>query len=292
MTLLLSRTYRRVRCFVFLGIPWIIACLSMASAHAEPLASSTEPPPGTAERQLPSLFGDKTEVTIGLGPVGMPRYPGAKESHVSVLPTLSVYRGIFFLDSLRGVGVEYLTDTGTYISAALGYDFGRTDRDSDWRPGSKRLAGMGEIEGSTIVSVLAAQQITSWLSVNGDADFRVGGQRGRGNRYRLGLEATLLDGERDEIRLGVNAHAGSRDYNRTWFGVSAAQSQRSRFAAFAPKSGMYAHSLTVDWIRDLDSHWSVLAGIDVMRFGDEAGRSPVVEKRTGVTGTLMINYTF
>lgn len=239
-----------------------------------------------------SIFGDKTEITLGVGPASAPRYLGAKENKTLIVPTLSIYRGIFFADSIRGLGAEYLTESGTYISAALSYDLGRSDKNSDWRPGSERLVGMGEIKSSTLFSILAAQEITPWLSINGDADFRMGGQRDRGNRYRLGLEATLLDTDRDELSLTLSAHGGDRDFNRTYFGVSDLQSQRSRFNAYSPESGIYAGSVTLDWSHEFDKHWTLFGALNVMRFVDEARKSPVVEKRTGVTGTLMINYTF
>jgi len=58
------------------------------------------------------LFGEKTEVTVGLGAAYTPRYLGAKQSRAMLVPTLSIYRGIFFADSMRGLGAEYLTQSG------------------------------------------------------------------------------------------------------------------------------------------------------------------------------------
>ena len=255
-------------------------CIATLSAHAQDAPAT------------PSLFGEKTEVVIGLGAGVMPRYMGAKDTKVLPVPTVAVYRGIFFADSVRGLGVEYMTESGFYISSALSYDFGRTEKDSDWRPGSKKLAGMGEVEGSTVVNVLAAQKLTSWLVVNGEAELRVAGQSHRGNRYRLGLEGTVFDGVKDTVTVGMNVHTGARDFNQTYFGVTNAQGQRSRFAQFTPKSGIYAYSVTVDWTHDFNKHWSLFAAVNVMRFSDRAKDSPLVEEKTGVTGTVMLNYSF
>jgi len=88
------------------------------------LAQQTEAEPPT------HIFGDKTEITVGLGAAVAPRYLGAKDTHVIPLPTLSLYRGIFFVDTLRGIGVEYLSRGGFYASATAGYDFGRSEKDS------------------------------------------------------------------------------------------------------------------------------------------------------------------
>lgn len=255
-------------------------CIASVAAHAQDAPAAR------------SLFGEETEVVIGVGAGVMPRYLGAKDTKVLPVPTVAVYRGIFFADSVRGLGAEYMTESGFYVSSALSYDFGRTEKDSDWRPGSKKLAGMGEVKSSAVINVLAAQQLTSWLAVNAEAEFRVAGQDKRGNRYRLGLESTVFDGARDTVTVGMNVHAADRDYNQTYFGVTQAQSQRSRFTQFTPKSGVYAYSLTADWAHDFNEHWSLFAAVNIMQFSERAKHSPLVEEKTGVTGTLMLNYSF
>lgn len=238
-----------------------------------------------------SLFGDKTEITVGLGAAVTPRYLGAKDSRAMPVPTLSIYRGIFFADSVRGLGAEYLTQGGLYASVAIGYDFGRTEKDSDWRPGSKRLQGMGEVKGATTANFLLAQELTSWLSVNGEAEVRIAGYE-RGNRYRLGLESTVLQTAGDVVTLGVNVHAGDGRYNRTYFGVSESQARASRFSRFNAESGVYAYSLSADWHHDFSKNWTMSVGVNVMEFSDKARKSPVVEEKTGVTGFATLHYSF
>ncbi len=237
------------------------------------------------------LFGEKTEVTVGLGAAYTPRYLGAKQSRAMLVPTLSIYRGIFFADSMRGLGAEYLTQSGFYSSVAIGYDFGRTDEDSVWRPGSKQLQGMGEVTGATTATFQLAQDLTSWLSIKGEAELRVAGYK-RGNRYRLGLESTVLKTAGDVITLGMNVHAGDKRYNRTYFGVSDAQAQASRFSRFDADSGVYAYSLSADWQHKFNQHWAMLVGLNVMEFREEANKSPVVEEKTGVTSFASLHYSF
>lgn len=244
-----------------------------------------------ASEQTTSLFGDRTEVIVGLGATYVPRYLGAKNTRVIPLPTFSIYRGIFFIDTVRGAGAEYLTNGGFYGSLALGYDPGRTEKNSDWRPGSKRLHGMGEVKGATTANLLLAQALTPWLSINGEAELRVAGQK-RGNRYRLGLEGTLLQTSANEITLGANVHAGDGRYNRTYFSVSEAQALNSRFSRFDARSGVYAYSMSVDWHYDFDQHWTASLGGNVMWFSEKARNSPVAERKSGVTGFTMLHYAF
>ena len=256
---------------------------SLAQQHHQTQQQGTDTPA--------SLFGDTTEVVVGLGAAYTPRYLGAKDSRAIPVPTLSIYRGIFFADTVRGIGTEYLTQNGLYASMAISYDFGRTEKDSDWRPGSTRLQGMGEVKGATTANFLLAQELTSWLSVNGEADLRVAGHE-RGNRYRLGLESTILRTDNDVFTLGVNMHAGDGRYNRTYFGVNDAQAQASRFSHFNAESGVYAYSLSADWHHDFNRHWTMSLGVNVMEFSDKARNSPVVEEKTGVAGFAALHYSF
>ncbi|MEC5344266.1 MipA/OmpV family protein [Brenneria populi] len=264
-----------------------LICLACALA-ALPLAGRAQPSESPAPA---SLFGDKTDVNVGLGAAVGPRYLGARQTRVTPALALSVSRGIFFVDMLRGAGAEYMTDGGFYVSGALTYDPGRKDRDSAWRPGSKRLRGMGEVKGATTVDVQMSQQLTSWLAINGEAELRVAGYE-RGNRYRLGLEGTLWRDGGDTLTLGVNAHAGDGRYNRTYFGVSEQQHRHSRFSRFDAKSGVYAYSASLDWQHDFDRNWTLFMGVNLMEFSDRAHHSPLVEGDTGVTGFAMVNYTF
>ncbi|GAA3897370.1 MULTISPECIES: MipA/OmpV family protein [Gibbsiella] len=266
-----------------------LICLACALAVL-PQASQAQPIDPLAPAPT-SLFGDKTDVNVGFGASIGPRYMGARQTRVSPELALSVSRGIFFIDTLRGIGAEYLTDSGFYLSGALSYDLGRKDENSTWQPGSKRLRGMGEVKGATTADFLISQQITSWLAINSEAEFRVAGAD-RGNRYRVGLEGTVFRDSRDAFTLGVNVHAGDSRYNRTYFGVSEEQHRHSRFSRFDAKSGIYAYSASADWEHNFDQNWSLFVGLEVMTFSDRAHRSPVVEGNTNVTGIAMLNYTF
>jgi len=150
---------------------------------------------------------------------------------------------------------------------------------------------MGRVGGATTADLIVAQELTRWLSVNAQAELRVAGYA-RGNRYRLGLESTVLRTDSDTLTIGLNAHAGDQRYQQTYFGVSAAQAQRSRFSQFTPKSGVYAGSLSVDWHHDFTPHWTLSVGANVMAFNDKTRKSPLVEEKTNVTGFATLHYAF
>ena len=268
-----------------------LSLIGLACATPVAIQTSHAEQPSDSPSSSESLWGDKTDIAVGFGAAVGPRYMGARETRTLLAPSLSVSRGIFFADSLRGGGAEYLTDNGLYVSGALQYDFGRQERNSSWRAGSDRLRGMGEVTGATLANIHVSQAITPWLSLDSEAELRMAGYK-RGNRYHLGLESTLLSNDTDSITLGVHAHIGDQRYNETYFGVNEQQHQSSRFSRFSPKSGVYAYSTSLDWQHSFNRHWTLLMGLNLMSFSDRAQHSPIVERDTSAAGFAMLDYLF
>ena len=62
----------------------------------------------TAQTEAPliSLHGHEANFTVGVGVGYAAKYPGADEYTSSPMPILSLQYGPFFLDPVRGLGVE------------------------------------------------------------------------------------------------------------------------------------------------------------------------------------------
>jgi outer membrane protein len=239
----------------------------------------------------PSIWGESTDVTIGLGASYGPRYLGSKNFVSGTHPLARIERGIFFLDSMDGLGVQWQSDSGFSASGSLGYDYGRADGDSGYRYGSAELKGMGEVSGATVLKLAASQQLTSWLALNTEAEMRVGGEK-RGDRYSFGLESALWNSDSDKVTWGLDAHAGSGRFNQTYFGVTPEQRASSSFASFKADQGIYAYSSELSWLHIFDDHWSTIAGVAVTHFTDQVRNSPIVFKDTSSVTYLGLNYTF
>ncbi|MGJ3701234.1 MipA/OmpV family protein [Variovorax sp. AFSI2.2] len=252
-----------------------------------PLAARAEETQTWSDR----LLGDKTQVSVGAATIVAPRYLGSDSYRVQLLPVFAIERGIFFADTSRGAGVQFQTDSGFYASQSVYYDFGRLQRNSVLRPGSTRLAGMGDVPGSVTTRTLLMQQITPSFSVNAEAEFSLK-DGARRNHYRLGAEYNLLKNSTDTVALDVDVHAGDRRYNQAYFGVTDAQSARTPFSAFKAGSGMYAYSIGASWSHTLSPHWTTTLHVAVMQYVDNAKASPLVAKRTSVTGDAAVTYTF
>ncbi|MEQ4282249.1 MipA/OmpV family protein [Pseudomonas syringae] len=243
----------------------------------------------TAQGQ--SILGDRFNVNFGLGMAVLPRYMGADECRSQVVPMLTVQRGIFFADTTRGLGLQWQSDSGFGASAALNYDFGRTEKNSTNRPGSNELIGMGTVKGATVGDFMVSQQLMPWLSVSAEAELRVAGEQ-RGNRYRLGFEGIAYHSQTDTVTLDIDAHAGDGRYNQTYFGVSPIQSQRTGFSRFNADSGIYAYSAALAWQHTFDAHWSTVASVGVTHYTDQTRGSPLVETDAEGSGLIVLNYAF
>ncbi|PHN61828.1 MipA/OmpV family protein [Pseudomonas viridiflava] len=274
MTLTLSPKWTSI----FFASAALLAC---GTGHAD------EPAPSTNQ----SIFGDRTSFTLGLGAAVLPRYMGSDKYRSQVLPVVSIQRGIFFADSTHGLGVQLQTQSGFSASAALNYDFGRSEKNSNGRPGSTDLKGMGTIGGSTVADLNVGQQILPWLSVGAEAELRLAGEQ-RGNRYRLGVEGIAYHSDRDSVTVDLDAHAGDSRYNQTYFGVTRLQSQLSGLTSFNSDSGIYAYSAALNWQHTFDAHWSTLASLGVTHYTDQTRGSPLVKTDAEGTGVLALNYTF
>jgi len=237
------------------------------------------------------LLGDKTQFTLGIAESVAPRYAGSDDYRVQTLPVIAIQRGIFFLDTTRGLGAEYLTHSGFYISTSINYDFGRVQRDSELLPGSKKLAGMGNVPGSVTSRTMIGQQITPYLMASAEAEFTLKDGTHR-SRYRAGLEYTPWKTDKDVVAIDLNTHWGNRGYNQAYFGVTELQSSRSGFAPYSATGGLYAYSLSASWNHTWTPHWSTSLIASAMRYTDKVEHSPIVQSRFAAITTLALTYSF
>lgn len=266
--------------------------LAVAAAVFPMLAWAQPAAPGEPAASLAdSLFGGRTELTIGAGAGYAARYPGADSRELTPAPVLAVSRGILFADTLRGIGLQYQSDAGFYVSQALFYDLGRLDKNSAWRPGGKRLAGMGEVPGSATAHTVIAQQLVPWLLVSAETEMALR-DTARRNRYRLGVEFTPLKTASDSVTVDIDAWWDDARYNRAYFGVTPQQAARTSFAVFTPGAGLSTQVPSLSWEHHLDSHWTSTIGLTASHYAGKLSRSPVVAQRTSAGTSAVVAYVF
>lgn len=237
---------------------------------------------------------DEWDVSVGLSAVNHARYLGSREKSTYFRPFFSVSKnwGPYYLDSSRGLGVAFKTDSGLKLGAALAYDPGRGEEKSNTRPGSARLQGMGKVKGAPVAMLHLGHELTPMLSVDTEFGLRLLNRKESGNFYSLGLNATVYEEENDSMRLHSKVHWGSKRFNQANFGVTDAQARTSNFNRFDARSGFYAYSLGADWTHRFNRHWSMTGGVEMMLYRGSVSNSPIIEKKHSFSTGAAVVYTF
>lgn len=240
---------------------------------------------------LPAVHAaGETQISVGAGVGVAPEYIGSDKYRVTALPAFRIQHDAFFLDSERGLGAEYVNeDSGTALNASINYDAGRSEKRKNK---DRSLRGMGKVKGGAMLQLGASQQITPQISVSADANIRLSGQKRHGNRYRLGIAGDIYQSEQDTITLGADVHLADRNYQQTYFGVTAEQSARSGYRAYKPKAGVYAYGVSAGWMHNFDEHWSVGVGVEAQQLAGKAKNSPLVKSKTQISVGALVQYRF
>lgn len=266
---------------------WLVASVLVpVQAYAQAQTNTDSVP-----QMLSSLWGTKTDISVGVVAGMDQRYMGGKDFRPVVLPLISVSRGIFFADAVKGVGVQYLSASGFYIGDAFNYDPGRDNEDNAFRPGADRLRGMGDVKGTFTNTLTLSQQIVPWLSINAQAELGLDGHE-RGNQYQFGLESLAYHTATDALTLDLDAKMGDGGYNQTYFGVTRSQSLSSGFRHYNPGFGMYAYSLTASWNHTFTKHWTAQLVLGGTLYASKVADSPLVQRRFGIMVLPSVNYAF
>ncbi|TPG64921.1 MipA/OmpV family protein [Ewingella americana] len=236
------------------------------------------------------FWGDHTDVSLGAGAVNKPRYSGSSQTTWGAVPLVQVHRGAMFIDSTKGIGYDLPIAGGLYLEHSLGYGTGRTESDSSWRDGSKKLKGMGNIKGVLNTSLTLGYQFSPRLAVEAMTTLPL--TDSQGVRYQGSIKGVLWQGNKDEVDLQGDLLFGDHRNNNLFYGVSAQQSKNTSFNEYNAAGGLYAQSATLSWSHQFTASWSTLAAVDYTLLTDKADKSQIVDKRSSFNTTLAVLYTF
>lgn len=229
-------------------------------------------------------------ILVGLGAQSAPDYSGSDKQRWQAIPVVQARKGAIFFDSQRGLGYDLQSDSGLYLEHTLGYGFGRADHDSDWRDGSDRLSGMGNIKATMNTGIAAGWAVSPWLTLEAKAVLPL--TDSQGVNYRASVTLIPVQTEEDNISLQTAALFADSRYMHTWYGVNAHQSANSGFSAYSPAAGFYGVETNLTWSHQFTRHWggALIAGYTWLN--DHAADSPIVFRHNEVTGTAAITYSF
>lgn len=234
--------------------------------------------PGLALAQGANEVG----VTIGLGVQSAPSYIGADST--SLGPT-----GSFALDQLEFNGMSLGSGAGAGFSLGGSLRF----------IGAREAADNAELQGLTDID--AALELGGGLRYNlpGLAAFAnlrsgIGGHESLVGD--LGADVIYQIAPQWELRAGPRALWGSEDYTQTYFGVTAAESMNSGFAAYTPDSGFVSAGLTASLTYQVTPDWGVVGKVRYDKLQGDAADSPIVQNKDQLTAGLIItrrvNFSF
>ncbi|ARU95463.1 MipA/OmpV family protein [Tatumella citrea] len=228
--------------------------------------------------------------SIGMAGQSLPRYSGSDKQRWQLVPLVQARDGAFFIDSQKGIGYDLQSDSGLYFEHTLGYDLGRSERNSDWRDGSDRLKGMGNIKATVNTALAIGWSVTPWLTLEGKATLPLNDSQGV--NYQTSATLIPLQTSTDTMAFNTAALFGDSRYMNTLYGVTAAQSRRTDYARYHAPGGFYGADISLTWSHQFTPHWGWLASTDYIWLDKHAEESPFVFRRDEAALTLGILYSF
>ncbi|AZP71964.1 MipA/OmpV family protein [Pseudomonas poae] len=246
----------------------------------------------SAERAL----AEDWQYSLKAGVGNAPRYSGSDERMTAPLLGGKIVSpwGIF-LDSSKGLGWGYEGDALSF-STYVGVSGSRKDKNESMHAGSKRLKGMGEIKARGQVGVNASYNLGGVIvgatleHALKDDDHKENGKAF--THVELSLGTNLYEGNYGSIDASLTSHFGDRNYLQTWYGVTTGQAAQSRFKEYKAGAGNISNGMNLVWSLPISEHTQFSTLLDVQYLADEAGKSPIVERRLQTSVMGMVEYTF
>ncbi|EMB2344124.1 MipA/OmpV family protein [Klebsiella pneumoniae] len=237
-----------------------------------------------------ALQNSDSEITIGVGSQYAPKYTGSDKYDWQASPYFEWSKGPWFINTEKGAGYLHDFDNGLYLGQTLGYSAGRTDDDSWFQEGDKKLRGMGEIKTALTTTTTMGWWMTDWLGFEGNIIAPLTDSQGM--QYNIKLNAVLFNDNNDTLMFSAEQKYGDARYNNTWFGVNEKQSAASGFSKYRPGGGLNAVNYSLNWQHSFNDTWSGYAELGYTSLANRVRHSPITEKNDYFTFTLGAFYTF
>lgn len=252
------------------------------------------------------------DMYAGVGVIAAPAYAGAGGRQVRALPLLQVEwsNGGFLSGLAAGMhlsdtpSLEYgpllaihpgrsrqgaggVTDAGGRSSVFEGIGAGHTTI-----PVGAGMAGMNEVLARLQGGVFVNYYLTPSLRLTNSVLYGAGQER-RGLAWSLGLQRTAIEiTPQHRLTLAAGVTLVDRAHNARFFGVTQAESDSSGFTVYAPRGGVRDTSVSLGWNWALSPDWMLASSVRATRLRGDAGRSPIVERATGVSVSSGLAYRF
>lgn len=247
----------------------------------------------TAQQQPAQPQKKDWDIRLGAGALFQPDYEGSDDYEISPMPFLMVnYRDLVFL---RGpmLGANAFTLQGPrdgdklQIGPLLRYQTGRDQDDND------ALRGLGDIDAGAELGAFITYRVGAWstgLTVFRDISDAHDGLTAKVSGGYMHTFTPKL-----RLRSELSATWADDNYTQTFFGITAAQAQRSGLRQYTAESGVKDVGLSLDLDYSLTEHWGITGRLGYKRLLGDAADSPLVEDKGSAdqfsTG-LILSYRF
>ncbi|UII74088.1 MipA/OmpV family protein [Pseudomonas sp. HN11] len=243
-----------------------------------------------------NVLAEDWAYSLKAGVANLPRYSGSDERMTApVIGGAIVSPWGIFLDTEKGLGWGY-DGNALSFSAYVGASASRKDKNESMRLGSKRLKGMGEIKARPQVGVSASYNLGGMIvGATLEHALKEDDHKDSGKAFthlELSLGTQLYEGRFGSVDASLSSHFGDRDYLQTWYGVTTGQAARSRFKAYKAGAGNISNGMNLVWSLPISEHTQFSTLLDVQYLADEAGKSPIVERRLQTSVMGVLEYTF
>jgi outer membrane protein len=217
----------------------------------------------------------------------VPNYPGARDDRIRLVPFASVsYSGeTHFFVGPFGLAFSPVNVGGFHAGPIIGL-MGSRQQSAD-----PHLNGLGDIPTSATAGVFAfygVGPVVITTAVEQAITHRGNGLIGLSHvNYHIAIVPAKLD-----LFFGPEVEFGNADHQRTWFGVTPAQSTSSGLSVFTPRAGIGDVGLHASLNYRCSQHVLLRAFADVTRLTGDTSDSPIVERSTQEVVGVGIAYRF
>jgi MipA family protein len=248
------------------------------------------------------------KISVGIGVASGSEYEGASKRVSGATPLIDIsyktdgFGTIAVGAKSRGVSWTIFDSETASFGVSLGVGSGRVDNKNGTllRPGSKRLKGMGEIEGQPEIGVFGHAVIGLPLFVeyykglgDGKRDLKTLKYEGHGgSRLVLSTELPLKVDDSLSFSISPNLVWGDKKFTQSYFGVNAFQAANSSFKLFNAGGGIKSIGLNFGAEYKFDKNWSAQANLGFDQLRGDAAKSPLTQKKGQTSAFIGAVYNF
>jgi MipA family protein len=264
-------------------LPLIFAALSLYPA----LSLAEDESTGSDQEEMNKTVSRSWDITLGGGAVAEPRYEGSKRYLLTPYPFFSIRYNDLVSATVEGIRVNVIHAGGFHVGPVLTYSEGRSSSDD------ALLANLKNIPPSINAGGFATYKFGSFEVLAQVDQAVLHQQNGLTGKLRLTYQEQFsFLGRRAVLETGPQVEFANREFETTWFGITAPESARSGLRQFAPSAGVIdvgiRSSLTVQQSR----HVLIRGVVNIKELTGNAADSPLTTSKTQVFVGFGAGYKF